>query len=102
MIEYQEVLDFWFKELVPSQWYKKDEQLDAQMTERFGECLQVASVSELFEWRRNIEGRLAEIIVLDQFSRNIYRHSPKAFASDPLALSLAQEAVFLGKPCTSL
>ncbi|MAE20859.1 MAG: hypothetical protein CMK92_00345, partial [Pseudomonas sp.] len=48
------------------------------------------------EWRQTAEGRLAEIIVLDQFSRNIYRDTPRAFSQDPLALALAQEAVANG------
>ena len=51
---------------------------------------------ELWTWRETAEGRLAEIIVLDQFSRNLFRDHPASFAQDPLALSLAQEAVRLG------
>ena len=50
----------------------------------------------MFEWRREPEGRLAEILVLDQFSRNMYRGTALAFASDTLALALAQEAVAVG------
>lgn len=48
------------------------------------------------EWRGNAAGRLAEVIVLDQFSRNIFRDQPESFASDPLALALAQEAIAAG------
>ena len=51
---------------------------------------------ELFEWRTSAKGRLAEIIVLDQFSRNMFRDTPLAFASDPLALVLSQEAISIG------
>jgi uncharacterized protein (DUF924 family) len=51
---------------------------------------------ELFHWRSTGEGRLAEILILDQFSRNIYRNRPQAFACDALALALAQEAVARG------
>lgn len=51
---------------------------------------------ELYGWRKTAHGRLAEIIVLDQFSRNMYRDQPQSFAADPMALVLAQEAVFLG------
>ncbi|HHX82247.1 MAG TPA: DUF924 domain-containing protein, partial [Pseudomonadaceae bacterium] len=55
-----------------------------------------AAAGELYSWRTTAEGRLAEIIVLDQFSRNIYRNTPQAFAQDPMALALAQEAVTAG------
>ena len=53
----------------------------------------MAASGELYTWRHTDLGRLAEIIVLDQFSRNIFRDSPKAFASDSMALALAQEAI---------
>ena len=66
------------------------------ISQRFLPCLQQASQCELFGWRNSAQGRLAEIIVLDQFSRNIYRDNPQAFASDPMALALAQEAVAQG------
>ncbi|SIS65803.1 MAG: DUF924 domain-containing protein [Thalassolituus maritimus] len=87
------VIDFWFNEIQPKQWWVKDPDFDELLRRRFGETLKQASVCELSEWRSSAEGRLAEIIVLDQFSRNIYRNSPGAFAQDPLALALAQEAV---------
>jgi uncharacterized protein (DUF924 family) len=88
-----DVLDFWFRELTPAQWYRQDDMLDEVITERFCEIHTSASLGELVGWRKGIGGRLAEIIVLDQFSRNIFRNDPKAFATDPLALVLAQEAI---------
>jgi uncharacterized protein (DUF924 family) len=60
---------------------------------RFGDTLEAAARCELFAWRATPEGRLAEILVLDQFSRNIFRDTPRAFAQDALALVLAQELV---------
>ncbi|WP_228517791.1 DUF924 family protein [Aliidiomarina indica] len=87
------VLQFWFEELSAEQWFKKDTALDQLITERFKALHQSATQCELFHWRHSPEGRLAEIIVLDQFSRNIYRDQAGAFASDALALALAQEAV---------
>ncbi|MGP7972347.1 DUF924 family protein, partial [Proteus mirabilis] len=54
-----------------------------------------ASRAELASWRESIEGRLGEIIILDQFSRNIWRDTPKAFSQDNMALILAQEAIRL-------
>lgn len=91
-----EVLHFWFEELTPEQWFVKDSSLDARIRERFFTLHTRASRCELFTWRRSSEGRLAEIIVLDQFSRNMYRDNVLAFATDPLALALAQEAVNVG------
>lgn len=87
------VLRFWFEELAPAQWWKVDAALDRLIAGRFGEWHARAARAELFEWRREPEGRLAEILVLDQFSRNMHRGSALAFANDALALALAQEAV---------
>ncbi len=89
----QEVLDFWFDEIDHSKWWVKDIEFDKLICQRFGELHAQANRCELFSWRSSAKGRLAEIIVLDQFSRNIYRDTPLAFASDPLALALAQEAI---------
>mgnify|MGYP003653173977 CR=1 FL=1 len=91
-----DVLDFWFKESKPAQWFKKDPAFDQVIQQRFGDLHAKAARGELYEWRKSIEGRLAEVIVLDQFSRNIYRDLPQAFTSDALALVLAQEAVAQG------
>ncbi len=95
----QPVLDFWFVELTPKQHFAKDVALDAMIAERFGATLESAARCELFAWRDSPEGRLAEIIVLDQFSRNVFRDTPRAFAQDPLALALAQELVASGGDC---
>lgn len=92
----QTILDFWFTELTPKQHFAKDDALDALITERFGATLDSAARCELFAWRTTPEGRFAEIIVLDQFSRNVFRNSRRAFAQDPLALALAQELVARG------
>ncbi len=89
----EEILRFWFQELEPKQWWVKDPALDALIRERFSGVLERAAACELWTWRNTPAGRLAEIIVLDQLSRNIHRGTPQAFATDPLALALAQEAV---------
>ena len=90
---YKEVNDFWFSEIEQSCWFKKDDDFDQLLQQRFGALHTRAARSELYSWRESAGGRLAEIIVLDQFSRNLYRGSAQAFASDALALSLAQELV---------
>ncbi|MCG7495544.1 DUF924 domain-containing protein [Vibrio sp. Of7-15] len=93
IVDFRTVIDFWFKEIDPKQWWVKDADFDNQIHERFGELHQQAVQGELFGWRESAVGRLAEIIVLDQFSRNIYRDQPQAFGADALALGLAQEAI---------
>ena len=89
----QTVLHFWFSELTPKQHFVKDAALDEAIRTRFGTTLEAAARCELFAWRATPEGRLAEIIVLDQFSRNAYRDTPRAFAQDALALCWHSELV---------
>ena len=93
---HEEILTFWFEEIEPAKWWVKDDAFDQSIRARFAEVHARATRCELFAWRTQPRGRLAEIIVLDQFSRNMYRGSPAAFASDPLALALAQEAIAAG------
>jgi uncharacterized protein (DUF924 family) len=93
---YREILKFWFEEIEPSQWWKKDENLDRLIIGRFSDIHHRATRCELFEWRKDAHGRLAEVIVLDQFSRNMFRNSPLSFTCDSLALALAQEAISVG------
>lgn len=92
----QTVLDFWFHETKPAQWWTVAPAFDALIRTRFGALHAQARRCELFAWRATPEGRLAEVIVLDQFARNIHRGTPDAFSADPLALALAQEAVAAG------
>ena len=91
-----EVVRFWFEECQPRQWFEKDPAFDAEIRRRFAATHQAATRGELFHWRATPDGRLAEIVVLDQFSRNMFRDTPLAFALDALALVLAQEAVAHG------
>jgi len=90
---HQSVLQFWFQESSPVQWWKVDLEFDRLIVERFSELYDRATRSELFAWRAEPSGRLAEIIVLDQFSRHLYRGNVLSYANDTLALALAQEAV---------
>lgn len=96
LLDYSDVLQFWFDELTPEQWWAKDDELDQRVTRRFAVLHGRAVRCELFAWRASAKGRLAEIIVLDQFSRNMFRDSALAFANDSLALALAQEAISIG------
>lgn len=90
------VLQFWFVEIEPRDWWRKDPELDRRIGSRFGGLLEAAAGGALAHWRTTPRGRLAEIIVLDQFTRNIHRGSAGAFANDALALRLAEEAVAAG------
>lgn len=89
----QEIIQFWYSDDTRPFWFKKDDNFDTLLHERFFDTWEAASRGECAHWRHTIEGRLAEIIVLDQFSRNLWRNSPRAFEQDVTALVLAQECV---------
>ncbi len=92
----EDVLKFWFRDIEPKQWWISDPAFDAEVGRRFQGLLRQAAAGELQEWRASPRGRLAEILVLDQFSRNIHRGTPSAFSQDAAALVLSQEAVAAG------
>mmetsp|Transcript_10571 Transcript_10571/g.16141 ORF Transcript_10571/g.16141 Transcript_10571/m.16141 type:complete len:133 (-) Transcript_10571:233-631(-) len=92
----EKVLSFWFEDLLPEDWFVAKDSVDATIRDKFQDVVEKASACELDSWRTNADGALAEIIALDQFSRNVYRNTPRAFAQDPLALALAQEAIGKG------
>jgi uncharacterized protein (DUF924 family) len=93
---YDEVLDFWFVKTEPKAWWASSPAFDELIRRRFAGLHERAAQGELYAWRVTPRGRLAEIVVLDQFSRNLYRESAHAFAQDLAALALAQEAVAAG------
>jgi uncharacterized protein (DUF924 family) len=88
-----DVLSFWFSDESRPKWFASDPLFDAVVSGRYEALLRAAKRGELFPWRETMRGRLAEIIILDQFSRNIYRGTAQAFECDVQALVLAQEAV---------
>jgi uncharacterized protein (DUF924 family) len=92
----QDILHFWFDEAKPEQHFGKSGAFDAAIRDRFAATHRAAAAGELDEWRGSADGRLAEIIVLDQFSRNLHRDDARAFACDGMALVLAQEAIRAG------
>src|SRR5688572_451248 len=92
----REVLDFWFgpaPHAVRDAWFRKDDQFDAQIRERFGHDVAAALAGAFGDWCTTPRGALARVVVLDQFTRNIHRGSPLAFAGDAAALATADEAV---------
>lgn len=93
---HKEIIKFWFEEIESSQWWAKDKNFDELIRKRFLETHRRAVNCELFSWRETSLGALAEIIVLDQFSRNMFRDKPESFAYDSIALILAQSAISRG------
>lgn len=91
-----DIIGFWFDEIESKQWFVKDLAFDQLLIERFSAIHTQASQCELFDWRDTAEGCLAEVIILDQFSRNMFRDTAQAFAFDALALALAQSAIASG------
>src|SRR5436309_2936162 len=89
----KKVLHFWLKECGFKDHFGKNARFDTMIRRRFSKTHQQIVRGELAAWRKTPRGRLAEIIVLDQFSRNMFRGKPEAFRYDTLALALSQEAV---------
>jgi uncharacterized protein (DUF924 family) len=99
----REVLDFWFGAPGSAEfgrerkvWFRKDDTFDALLRERFGALLDAACAGELDAWCTTPEGALALVIVLDQFSRNCHRGTPRAFSADAKALEVARAMVASG------
>jgi uncharacterized protein (DUF924 family) len=89
------VLAFW-RDAGPSKWFKKDSAFDDAIRARFLATYEAAARSELGAWEVTHEGALALVVVLDQFPRNMFRGSARAFAADPLALAVAGRAIARG------
>lgn len=92
----QEILTFWFEEVTLKQKFAKDPGFDALVSEKFKDTYWNIVNGKTKEWRNTPEGRLAEIIVLDQFARNMFRDEAQCFSADTLALELAQDALSVG------
>jgi len=91
-----DICRFWFEEIDHSRWFKQSDGFDQQLQERFGALLGQAKRGELDHWCDSAIGYLGLIIVLDQFSRNIYRDTAAAYAADDKALALALELLDKG------
>lgn len=88
-----EILDFWFVETKPAQWFQKNSDFDNEIRNRFERDYQFAGQGIYDGWQDDPKGVLALCIILDQFPRNMYRDSPQAFATDGKALDVAKKAV---------
>jgi len=91
-----DVLRFWFEECVPEQWFRKDDAFDSALRERFLGLHAAVAALAVEDCLADAQTALAAIVVLDQFSRNMFRGTPRAFAADAQALSVAETAVARG------
>jgi uncharacterized protein (DUF924 family) len=89
-----DVLAFWFAD--PARWWKKDPELDRAIRDRFGELHAAIERDEHQDWQDTPRGALATVIVLDQFSRNMFRGTARMFASDARAQAAARAALARG------
>ena len=96
MRSFEDVLHFWFVEHGQDDWFGGKPEFDAALKAEFADTHEQVARGEAWAWRRTPEGRLAELIVLDQFSRQLHRGEAAAFAQDTMALVLAQEAIAQG------
>jgi len=103
------VLDFWFGAPGSPEfgaprpaWFRQSDDFDAEIKTRFGQAVEAALTDGLEDWRQDIDGRLALILLLDQFPRNIFRGTAKMFAGDPRARSVAAKAIAAGADKTLL
>jgi uncharacterized protein (DUF924 family) len=105
MTRIEEILSFWFGEIdadglataqQTKRWFRASAEIDKSIRERFESDLQKAIQRQLASWEQYPRGRLALIVLLDQFSRNIYRGTAQAFAQDELALSLCLQGIDIG------
>ena len=92
-LESDEVLSFWFEENGTEQWFGKEKSFDEKIRVRFYELMQRAREGELESWIREPRTCLALIILIDQFSRNLYRNSPLSWSADSYALALSKQAI---------
>lgn len=91
-----DVLEFWFGDRARPMWWTRNDAFDAEIRERFGGLVAEAIDGGHGDWTATADGAVALVIVLDQFPRNIYRGTPRAFAGDARALQVAGEAVQRG------
>ncbi len=106
MAGYEDVLSFWFgsvqdngtaEEGISARWWKKSDAFDAECRDRFLTDLELALAGKLDDWTQTPEGRTALIVLMDQFSRNIFRGTPRSFGSDAQALAQSKLAVAAGE-----
>lgn len=89
----EELLEYWFREVGTARWFKQDGALDSEIKERFLETHERAVNGALSDWEANPTGMLGLMLLLDQFPRRMFRSTPRAYATDEMALDLARTAI---------
>jgi uncharacterized protein (DUF924 family) len=90
------ILEFWFSPQARPLWFEQDKAFDAEIRVRFGTAIHAAQQGELDSWQQSPEATLALLLLLDQFSRNVYRRQAKAFLGDERARQIADRAIAKG------
>ena len=90
------VLQFWFEDCRPWQWFRQRDAFDALVSERFGSLVEFALSGQLERWKERSNTCLALVLLLDQFTRQVYRGRPQAFSGDAQALGLSKRALANG------
>jgi len=97
MTDYKEqILEFWFEETTPEQWFQKSAAFDQKIIDRFEALYDKGAAGEFEDWRNSAHGALAYCILLDQMPRNMFRGTPKSFMTDGMALKMAQDVMAAG------
>jgi uncharacterized protein (DUF924 family) len=91
----QDVVQFW-REAGPKKWFEPDPAFDADIRERFLTTHELAAAGKLSDWENSAQGALALLLLLDQFPRNMFRKTPRAFATDAQARGIAERAIKAG------
>ena len=89
----EDVIAFWFDEISPEAWFKKDVEFDEMLKDRAGAIVRKALNGQLDNWSTSAEGAVGLVIILDQFTRNIFRNTPRAFSGDEMALVISLKAI---------
>jgi Uncharacterized protein conserved in bacteria len=90
---FDEILKFWFFEVNSDAWFKRDDSFDNTIRDKFGKLYGDACIGKIDNWKNEPRSCLALIIILDQFSRNLFRNDAKAFAQDIKALEITNHAL---------
>ena len=92
----KDIIDFWFEDTQPQQWFQVNPEFDADLSDRYAGMINMAADGVLDGWNKDADGCLALVLLLDQFPRNVYRDTPKAFENDSKALLVAKHAIAKG------
>jgi uncharacterized protein (DUF924 family) len=93
MIEFAEVINFWFSEPVKSMWFSSTAEFDVQLKHQYESLWEFACAREVDDWQMHAKGALALVIVLDQFPLNMYRGSPLGYSSEAQARDVSRLAI---------